>query len=326
MQRTKQSGSLLTKIFGSKIRSRYNNYTADNQEIRESMNRVLNFAHKNKFIISSDLDNYHNKDWKLSRIILVSLTRLSTLLNILRFGLIGSIKNPIIRTSMADVTYLLGNQSLLSILFSMVLITILFIEIVVQFQEMTQTFSIFKFSLKVSSEGVSHDMNLRNSKKIIFILSMMSRYLLKPVYWIMFPVVMSLYLTLSAILIYHNNNWATLVFTFLWLPPSYLCLQQIFTAASIGLILWTVCTLYLRYVFEEIHSKVKLSLCYKNPKLLTRAAADHQVFTDMTDQLNGFFKYITLILYYLATPSAMIVVYLIGSDETKLVTKVVGSY
>ena len=219
--KSKHFGSVLAATMGSKFRSRYNKYLTNIQEMREAMNRIIHFGFENKFLVSSDLDNYQNKDeWKLKRIIMVTLTRVSTLLILMRFALIASIKSSVIATSMVDVTYLLGNQSLISMLFSMILTTFLFIEVVVQYQEMSQTFSVFMFTQHIRSEGMYRVMSPRNSRKIILITNFMAKFLLKPFYWIMFPVVMLVYLALSTTVLYNDSNWTTLVLV------SRLCLKH----------------------------------------------------------------------------------------------------
>ena len=94
--------------------------------------------------------------------------------------------------------------------------------------------------------------------------------------------------------------------------------------SMVGAFLWLSSTQYLKYKFEEINTKIELSLKQMNIRLLMNAIHEHNYVERLTRDINDLFSRIIFIIYYLLTLTSQLLLYIAQRKDTFLSISVVA--
>ena len=117
---------------------------ANSNESRAT-DKLVEFANKNFIVLSTSLEEYERKEIKVSRILWAFFYRFCLLVTSLRYFMSSVFNNKTMITIMCDANYLLGNQRVFSMIFSLACFVILFIALVLQINEMNYKWYLLTF-------------------------------------------------------------------------------------------------------------------------------------------------------------------------------------
>ena len=101
-----------------------------------------------------------------------------------------------------------------------------------------------------------------------------------------------------------------------WSIMTLVFLIQFFGYISEGSIIWFVSNIYLKNQFLEINDKIKLAFRTNDQRYLIRLIDDHHMTEKLTQELNQFFRYMILMIYYCGTPGIELLIYLSHEPST----------
>ena len=185
----------------------------------------------------------------------------------------------------------------------------------IQLKEMTGKYYIhdFLYSFKKNTKS----MIFISSKRITFSKTAvrLTKYILQPMYYILLTSFYAVYLYLTLNAYFDPESDYSLTFMILWLIPTYHFLQQTFGYVSIGFVVIILSTLYLKFSFDEIRRKIKLSLIFNNTNTLMKAISDHNTIAIQTKRLNSVICHTIFPLYYFASPTLMLDIYFLFTTD-----------
>jgi len=284
----------------NKIKEKYNNFILNNNEESVAIDQIYRHLAKYFIIISNNLDDYERGYMNKWRIYLVTLTRIALFINGIRYAISALFNSRSIRIVMSNANHLLGNDFLISILFTLVSIITFSLGITIQYQEMTNQFNVIIFFNRFQNKTIER-LNVFNSKGFALKANLMNKYLIRLTFW-PFVILLSITLIMPSIIMYLDpDSGFNLYSVILWAIFTLILMLQLFGTISCGYVFWYLASLYLKLKFREIYQKFHLSLKLKNKRLLMNAIIEHNIVSKYTEELNNVFKYMIFILYYLNT-------------------------
>ena len=290
--------------------------------LKESIETIARYGHKYNFLLYTGFGEYvHGEHTTLKRMLWVSLGRLSCLLFAIRYGLSSYFVNPLMRTLMNDVIYKIGNHSVGCLLLCGAATTILFIGLSIQRAEITHIFYGIDIYYALTVNKAPLELSLEKQKRLTLITHLLTKYMLRQTYGLLMTATLAVYILLSIMVYFDPESGQYLILMFLWLTPTYLFFQQFYGIVSVGFVLWTGLTFYLKYSFDEVLHRFGLCLKFPNARLVRRAVTDQNTAFQICHNLNDMFKHLIFYLYYLGSPSCMLCVYYCLSDKSELITR-----
>ena len=296
-------------------KEKFKGYIINNIEQSRAVDKIMMFASKYKVFLTNDLDAYHRGQIDKKQLTISIIFKLFYLITGLRFLMSAVINTKTITIVMSDSNYLLGNARLFSILYTNTEFIFLSINTIMLVFEYNNRLYLLTF-LRNYKENLLMPMSATNSRKLVTITKIMTKYLMTQAFW---PLII-----LSNIMINGSVIMAYLdpISGFHWYSvlagsvSVFISLITIDATITVSLVLWTLPSLYLKYKFNEISQQIQLSLHLKDPALLMATINEHHSIARMTEDINHFFKYIIFIVYYPCMPTLMILAYLTNSQDT----------
>ena len=166
-----------------KMENRVTMFFAGNNNEVTAVSKIERFIAKYYLAVSSDTDEYMSGELKTSRKVWVYLTKLVVFIVCIKFAVSGLSKNQWIRAVTCDSNYLLGHPIMLSVLFSIGAFCVLFMALVVLYQESNGNLSIFKFLNLIKHKRLDNRLHGQRYKRLIIYFNLMTKYLLNQVFW-----------------------------------------------------------------------------------------------------------------------------------------------
>ena len=160
-------------------------------------------------------------------------------------------------------------------------------------------------------------------KKFCIQLKILTKYLLKPVYY---PIVLITSITLSIppLIEYFYNG---IFITIFWNICFIITMASFFGIALTAFQAFYFSLFYLKYKFQQINDQIEDCLKNRNTFLLLKTVVKHNSISDMTKKLNLKTKYriILFILYFMVRPAVNVLIYLTQLSETHLMAKIAAT-
>ena len=159
-------------------------------------------------------------------------------------------------------------------------------------------------------------MNPLNTRRLAFKMNLLTKYLMKQIFWLLVLVFYTVYIIAIIIAYLDPNSGFSLILCIFWSLIFLVLLLQLFGFVVTGFVMWVLSALYLKYKFYEINGKILKSFRFMNNSLLLNAINEHNSISEQTKQLNELFSLSIFLLYFIATPALMISMYLVNEKDT----------
>ena len=302
------------------IKEKFKGYIINNIEQSRAVDKIISFASKYKVYITNDLDAYHRGEIDKKQLTISIIFKLCCVVTGLRFFLSAVINTKTITIVMSDSNYLLGNARLFSILYTNTASIFIIIHTIMLVLEYNNRFYLLTF-LRDYKKNLLMPMSASNSRKLVTIVSIMTRYLMTQAFWPLI-ILTNIMTNGSVMMAYFDPNSGFHWYSVLAGTVSFfIFLINVYATSTVGTVVWTLPSLYLKYKFNEINQQIQLSLHLKDPVLLMAAINEHHSIAKKTEDINHFFKYIIFIVYYPCMPTLMILAYLTKAHDTVLIIR-----
>ena len=205
-------------------------------------------------------------------------------------------------------------------------LSILLIVLVLFYQEMNGTLYFSEFFYKLKTKTIEYPLNYSNDRKLSIVFNLLAS--LAKNYLIVINIVVNiLFLYITSIVAYNdpetNFHLGILIF---WFIVIMVTLIKMCGILWFGFVLWFSSSRYLELKFNEVFEKIQLIT--KNPKnslngyRILKAIEEHNFVHKLTEDLNHFFRMITLIIYLTGAPSFLVCLNLATHKDTSIVTSI----
>ena len=286
--------------------------------IREIFERSEEFA-KNKLVLIYDIDEYVLGTKNCIREFRVIMTKLLVYIHLYKVFIIGFIDDIRIRYLFMDYTLNSnGNRLLYSFAFSSLGLIIFIASFLLQYLEMSRQMTITKICHLIKYRIIKYPLNSNNFRKYCFYLKIVSLIFFNSIFNTLaiiftichifafgsYPRIGSEYYSIFGQIL---GN-ITFFFTF-YCASAYL---------FILIFIWVSFFLYLKYKFEEINTKIELSLKQMNIRLLMNAIHEHNYVERLTRDINFLLSRGIFFMYYFFTFTSQLFLFISQREDTFL--------
>ena len=299
----------------TKTRKKVNNFLVGITNESCVTNKLFMFCNKHFIVLSTSGEEYVRREIKKNKKIGATLYRFGTLITALRFFMSSVFNNETMIGIMCDANYLLTNQRVLSMIISLAAWVILFIGLLLQINEMN-----YKWYLLTFINDWKHRRLLplteKNRRKLAIIVNLMAKLLMKQAFWPL--VVLSFGINLAySIVAYFQQTYQMYVIPLIFFN---ICLfvwsLQFYCIVTAGFVAWSVPLFYLKFKFKEICAIIDICVKHNNIRALKNVIWQHNIVSAQIHYIDGVFRFVVFILYYVGSPALMLLLYLSHSPET----------
>ena len=298
--------------------------------IREGFDK-FEYNLKNKMFLISNFDEYVNQESESeqrnqSRLLLFIMIRIMFLLIWFKLVFLYFIKDVYTRLLLMDYTLILENGELGLITAIIIGIGVLFAFNKLTYLELTRQLKIIEIIYKIKYNLIEYPLNYSNKRKYGLKLNLMTKLLSKRLNNSInfFGIIAYIILTLE-LQSRFENNLITIFSCIFWNIYHDIVGYFIGQHFLYAIILWFVSTYYLRLKFEEIDTKIELSLKQRNIRLLMNAIHEHNYVERLTRDFNQFFRQFLFVLYFLLTFSMQMML-AFAQNESNIFFKLILSF
>ena len=302
------------------IRNRFNTFIEDRNDFNESFGFVEQLAEKSFITISKNCVEYRSQQKSWSRIFLVLMAKLASILTMLRFCVSMLYNKQSVREYLFEFSNMIGPFPLTQMAFVTMVGSIIAVGMTIAYQELTKTFYLLDVFYLIKTSQIQYPLNTNNSRKLNIKSYFIARYLMKISVNLLVSLFSLIYLFLSLVfyLTLEEKFYSfirLLLINILWA----IHMVQSFAIIWIGFTIWYMASNYLKYKYREINDKIELSLKYKNINLLMTAIKEHNYVEILTKRWNHFFRVMTFIIYYMATIAYQLSLYMTHHKDTGVI-------
>ena len=316
--------SIITRIcyFFKNKRNQLIDYLND-CNIREVIERMEEFA-KNKLVLIYDIDEYVQQEKNIRREFWVTLAKLIVYIHIYKLFFVGFIDDIRIRLLFQDYTLLSNrNRLLFTILCISLGIISLEIPFLLQYLEMSRQLPNLKLYHLIKYRIIKYPLNSENHRKYCFELKIMSLFLYNSFFYTYLMIlIIGHILTIG---LYQRNGFEifSIIGQILGNISFFFTLYYMGAYVIVLCFIWLSSTQYLKYKFEEINTKIELSLKQMNIRLLMNAIHEHNYVERLTRDINFLFSRLIFMLYYILTLTSQLFLYIAQREDTSLILRII---
>ena len=306
-------------IFKQKLRQ----IVLENRDECIAVKRIERMATKN-FLAISTFDQYRDGYLSQKRIVLVSLMRIILLVNALRYLISAAFPSKTVRSWMSDANYLLTEPRIFAIFWCLVTIVILLILVLVQYQEMNHSFSFWQFFSEIYHKELPFTLSNDSWHKFKLKADLLTKLVMPYMYWVLLISSIIILIIPTFIAYFDPEESFNLISIILWSPITVIWLMLFYSTASVGYLSWYLIALYLKSKFKEINRDIDRSLKHLNSRLLMNAMIKHNLVTKKLVELNEFYKFNVFIVYFIASPALLLLLYLSHAKHTPIYVRIIA--
>ena len=290
--------------------------------IREVIERMEEFA-KNKLVLIYDIDEYVQETKNKKREFWVTLAKLVVYIRVYEVFVMGFIDDIRIRLLIMDYTLNSNGNRLLYILAICSVDTLLLvIPSLLQYLEMSRQLPMIKMLHLIKYRIIKYPLNSNHYRKYCFYLKIMSL-----IFYNSFINIFAIFCTICHTFIFgsYMRNGFEIYSIFGQILGNFTFFFTFYYATAYLVVLsfvWFSCTQYLKFKFEEINTKIELSLKQMNIRLLMNAIHEHNYVERLTRDINYGFCRMNFMIYYFLTLSSQLILYMSQRDDILLINKI----
>ena len=321
------SEKIVSKTISHKvlIKTKYNNFLLNNVDQSLAIDKIMDFCRKYYIFCVENLDDYEQGQFKKDRIIRTSFIRFLCFSTAIRFFISSLSSERWVIIFMSDANYLLGNRSLISMVISMGSLIVVSIGAVIQYQELSQTLKLMDFLNGYKKRSII-SLNALNTRRLALSVNLMTKFFVRQAFWPLVLLSFGLISSSTVIAYFDQRSGFVALSLFVWNLFLFAFFTQLYALVSIGFVIWTLSSLYLKYKFNEVSDRIAFALRAQNKNELMSAISEHNSVSKQTEDLNEFFSKIIFVLYYFASPTLMILLYITGAEDTHTVLRFVAVF
>ena len=291
--------------------------------IREVIERIEEYA-KNKYVLIYDIDEYVQKKKSIKREFLVILAKLMAYIHLYKMFFMGFIDDIRIRLLIMDYTLIAseGNRLLYSLATICLGIFFLLLLFLLQYLEIRRKLPMLKIYHLIKYRIIKYPLTSDNYRKFCFYFKIIS-LIISNYYINSYSIIAIIFhsFIFGSFPRYGLENYSifgqilgniTFILTFYYSVAFF----------NVGLIVWFSSTLYLKYKFEEINTKIELSLKQMNIRLLMNAIHEHNYVERMTRDINDLLSKIIFLGYYMLTLTSQLFLFIAQREDTLLTHRI----
>ena len=287
------------------MKKKVKNFMVNNTNEGKAIDKIIKFANNHFIVLSAPIEQYESRGITKNRVIGATLYRLGSLNTALRFFISSVFNNRIITGIMCDANYLLTNQRVLSMIFSLGAWVILFIGLLLQINEINYTWYLLTFFYDWK-HCLLIPLNARNRKKLSLIINLMVKLLMKQAFW---PLVISTSVTFIAptFVAYFQHKYQMFIIPLIFFNICLIVwILQFYCIVTAGFVAWSVPLFYLKFKFQEIHDMLEICVKHNNMNALKNLISQHNTLSVQTKYVDGVYQFVIFILYYVGSPALML--------------------
>ena len=201
----------------------------------------------------------------------------------------------------------------------------LYIQVIMHVQELRNQCYMLTF-LNDYKHKRTIALNPIHGRRLAVNANLISKYLIRQTFWPLTVITILLFVGATLVAYLDPDSGFNIISVVTWSILLSLFMVNCFGLVCVGFLIWVICCLYLIYKFKELSEKVKHSIQVRNVSLLMSAITEHNSVSKLTKQLNDFFSLMIFIIYYMASPTIMLLVYLSHAAETILIARLVAVF
>ena len=203
-------------------------------------------------------------------------------------------------------------------------ISIILILCITSYQEITRKLYFVTFTHQIRERTICYPLNYENEKKFAILLNLLTKLVFK--YLLILSIIISeSFIILTTFLAYiePGSNFKIITMIF-WVISILVFFIQCFGVLWFGFVQWFGISFYLVLKFKEVFEKIQLitrnTKNVLNGNRILKAIEEHNYVRKLTEEMNHFFRLITLIIYLIATPGFLICLYVSQHRDTTRIT------
>ena len=260
--------------YSRKVKNKFSNFIGENSTDIIAIERIVKFANKHFIMLSTSLEEYERKEIKKSRVLWANAYRLCCLVSALRFFMSSVFSNETMITIMCDGNYMVSNQRILSMILSLACFIILFICVLLQFNEMNYKWYLLTFLYQLEHRQLI-PLNTKNKRKLAIIINLMVKLLMKQAFWPLVTFASLLFCGPPLVAYFDNKYNFSIILVIFFTICIIVWSLQYFCIVCAGFVAWTVPFFYLKFKFNEIYETVEFCVKHNNIDVLKRVISQH---------------------------------------------------
>ena len=289
--------------------------------IRGVIERMEEFG-KNKLVLIYDCDEYVQGKKNKKREFRCTMLKLMAYIHLYKMFFMGFVDDIRIRLLIMDYTL---NSDVNRLLYSLAIISpaimFLIIPFLLQHLEISRQLPIWKMYHLIKYRIIKYPLNSKNNRKYCFYLKIISSLLYNSNFNTMVIMVSIGHCFTFGSNVMNGFEIYSIFGQIFGIISFFFSSYYVMAYQSFGLILGFSSTQYLKYKFEEINTKIELSLKQMNIRLLMNAIHEHNYVERLTRDINDIFSRIIFILYYISTFISQLFFYIAQREDTYLTHK-----
>ena len=310
--------------YNLKVKQSFETFIGNNCEQSIAVDKIVLLANKYGLFLSDDLDQYESgRRVSKRRLFTVFLLKLATFLTAVRYFLSSVFYSRTVVILMSDASYLFGKPRIISMVLCMASFNITVLEQILHSQELRQTSKLLIFLNNYKHKRILQ-MKAFITRRLTIQTNLLIKYIYEFAFW---PLVISssaLYAFASIVAYLDPNSGFMLISIIFWSNLLIVLLIKVYAIIGVFFVITRLTTLYLKHKFKETHEMVECSLKLRNVSLLMKAITEHNSIAKQTKELNEFYNLAIFVLYYMASPALMLLMYIVQSKDTAVLMRLVG--
>ena len=196
---------------------------------------------------------------------------------------------------------------------------------VTQYKDLTDSLHFSDYFYRIKFKTIEYPLNYFNDRKYSIKVNLVSWFCLSHLFPMTLMLGLAFNMTTMAIAYFDSVNNFHLIMGVFWLLTHSLAILQSFGILWIGFVVWFALAVYLEMKLTEVNQKLQYSIEKTNKFLvfhkILKAIEEHKFLSKMTHNFNDYAKWMTMIIYFIATPGFIIVLKLINQDKTTILAK-----
>ena len=311
------------------IEKRMTKFIDDNSDINQFVDNVLKFASNYRFLLHKNSEDYEQKRIGHGRLVTCLFVISCYLVSFVRFVWTAIFPDKYPSAIIVfTYDYLIGGKDTNVNIISKIVLCYGFLQflsglLISQYKEFQYNNTALEFLLNYN-KGKVVPLNYTNSRKVGFVVTMMSKVLLfRPLlHTIMF---FSVFIIFMINLIYNYNVdddnyiWSEITWNIIFLP----CVFSIWSYVPLVFCMETFEVLYLRYKMKE---RVNEFCLYTDIKHISHVQliSQHNTVCKYIDDINKFGSLLVFGLYYMVQPCYMMALIVLASNQIPPIFKLIG--
>ena len=281
----------------SKYRDKYYSFIENNLNKVEGIVKFEKFSEDKYILISKNCEEYNSGYRSKRRFLMFIISDICTIITVLRFSFSVIINREWIRQLTYDFGYVLNESSVMfSTAMSFLAFAIYTASLVYNYQNFKKKLNFYSFLHSIKYKTIKYPLNRNNLRKWSIKFSILTKYLLNKFYYLLYSVVFIFQFYLIYLKYFDQKSYLSVIKMIFWN-----LIYSIFLVQNCGILFITFIAmfesaLYLKYRFNEINTKITVSLKYFNLKLLLQSIEEHNYIEIINNQLNNTFKFILFII------------------------------